>query len=201
MIRDWVHGMGHSPVCQTLLQILCKALITASPPACNSSSGILSIPGDFPFLSDFTVASTSSCKIVVSVGNQWDSQHVRVTYDCVAVQFRTVFCPPVQNVVGFSEANPVFVLYGVGFSLFCASQSFNQLICLLTIVLPGVIFNILTLYINPDSFAFFILFLISWLIALYLPTPSAVSCLPFSSAPRSSHAGSDSRSFDCSAFA
>ena len=64
-----VHGMGHSPVCQTLLQILCKALITASPPACNSSSGILSIPGDFPFLSDFTVASTSSCKIVVSVGN------------------------------------------------------------------------------------------------------------------------------------
>ena len=63
MIRDWIHGMGHSPVWQMLLQILCKALITASPPACTSSPGILSIPGDFPFLSDFTAASTSSRKI------------------------------------------------------------------------------------------------------------------------------------------
>ena len=48
MIRDWVHGMGHLPVFHTLLQILCKALITASPPARTSSPGILSIPGDFP---------------------------------------------------------------------------------------------------------------------------------------------------------
>ena len=45
--------MGHSPVCHILLQILCKALITASPPACTSSPGILSIPGDFFFLNDF----------------------------------------------------------------------------------------------------------------------------------------------------
>ena len=63
MTRDWVHGMGHSPVCQILLQILCKALITESPPACTSSPGKLSIPGDFPSLSDFTAASTSSLKI------------------------------------------------------------------------------------------------------------------------------------------
>ena len=33
LIRDWVHGMGHSPVCHILLQILWKALVTASPPA------------------------------------------------------------------------------------------------------------------------------------------------------------------------
>ena len=26
MIRDWFHGMGHSPVFHILLQILCKAL-------------------------------------------------------------------------------------------------------------------------------------------------------------------------------
>ena len=45
--------MGHSPVCHILLQILCKALITASPPACTSSPGIMSIPGDFFFLNDF----------------------------------------------------------------------------------------------------------------------------------------------------
>ena len=48
---------------QILLQILCKALITASSPPCNSSPGILSIPGDFPCLSDFTATSTSSRKI------------------------------------------------------------------------------------------------------------------------------------------
>ena len=45
--------MGHSPVCHILLQILCKALITASPPACTSSPRILSIRGDFFFLNDF----------------------------------------------------------------------------------------------------------------------------------------------------
>ena len=33
--------------------------------------------------------------VVVSVGKYWDSQHLRVTCDCVVVQFRTVFCPPV----------------------------------------------------------------------------------------------------------
>ena len=47
----------------TLLQILCKVLITASPSACTSSLAILSILGDFPFLSDFSAASTSSRRI------------------------------------------------------------------------------------------------------------------------------------------
>ena len=54
-MRDWVHGVGHSPVCQILLQIVSGALIMASPPACT-----LSAPADFPFLGDFTAASTSS---------------------------------------------------------------------------------------------------------------------------------------------
>ena len=63
MIRDWFFGMGHSPACHILLQILCKALITASPPAWISSPGILPVPGDFLFLSDFTAALTSSRKI------------------------------------------------------------------------------------------------------------------------------------------
>ena len=59
-MRDWVHGVGHSPVCQILLQIVSRALTMASPPACTSSAGTLSAPADFPFLSDFTAASTSS---------------------------------------------------------------------------------------------------------------------------------------------
>ena len=60
MTNDWVHVVGHSPVCHTLLQMVKRALIMASPPACTNSPGMLSTPADFPFLSDFTAASTSS---------------------------------------------------------------------------------------------------------------------------------------------
>ena len=33
MTKDWVHGVGHSPVCQILLQIVVRAVITSSPPS------------------------------------------------------------------------------------------------------------------------------------------------------------------------
>ena len=55
MTKDWVHGVGHSPVCQ----IVVKAVITSSPHAWTSSAGILSTPADFSFFSDCTAASTS----------------------------------------------------------------------------------------------------------------------------------------------
>ena len=42
MTKDWVHGVGHSPVCQILLQIVVRAVITSSPPAWTSSAGMLS---------------------------------------------------------------------------------------------------------------------------------------------------------------
>ena len=44
MTKDWVHGVGHSPVCQILLQIVVRAVITSSPPAWASSAGMLSTP-------------------------------------------------------------------------------------------------------------------------------------------------------------
>ena len=47
--EDWVHRVGHSPVCQILYQIVAKAVITSSPPALTSSAGLLSIPADFPW--------------------------------------------------------------------------------------------------------------------------------------------------------
>ena len=59
MTKDWVHQVGHSPVCQILLQIVVRAVITSSPPAWISSAGMLSTPGDFPFFSDCTAASIS----------------------------------------------------------------------------------------------------------------------------------------------
>ena len=33
MTKDWVHGVGHSPVCQILSQIVVRAVITSSPTA------------------------------------------------------------------------------------------------------------------------------------------------------------------------
>ena len=59
MNKDWVHGVGNSPVCQILLQIVVTAVTTSSPPAWTSSAGMLSSPADFPFFNDCTAASTS----------------------------------------------------------------------------------------------------------------------------------------------
>ena len=56
MTKDWVHG---SPVCQILLQIVVRAVITSSPPVWISSAGKLSTPADFPFFNDYTSASNS----------------------------------------------------------------------------------------------------------------------------------------------
>ena len=58
-----VHGVGHSPVCQTLLQIIVRTVITSSPLAWTSSAGMLSTPADFPFFSDCTAVSTSLRRI------------------------------------------------------------------------------------------------------------------------------------------
>ena len=59
MTKDWVHGVGHSPICQVLLQNVIRAVITSSPSVWTSSAGVLSTPADFPFFSDCTAASAS----------------------------------------------------------------------------------------------------------------------------------------------
>ena len=58
-LKDWVHGAGHSPVCQILLQIVVRAVITSSPPAWINSAGMLLTPADFPFFNNCTAAFTS----------------------------------------------------------------------------------------------------------------------------------------------
>ena len=63
IISDWVHGVGHSPVLQILLQISLKTSIMVSPPAWTSSAGILSTPADCSFFNDATAISTSSIRI------------------------------------------------------------------------------------------------------------------------------------------
>ena len=59
MTKDWVNGVGHSPVCQILVQIVVRAVITSSPPAWNSSAGMLSNQAGLPFFKDHTAASNS----------------------------------------------------------------------------------------------------------------------------------------------
>ena len=59
MTIDWVHGVGQSSVCQILLQISVRMLVTAFLPACINSAGMLSTPADFPFFKDLTATSTS----------------------------------------------------------------------------------------------------------------------------------------------
>ena len=59
MTKDWVHEVGHSPVCQILSRIVVRAVITSFPPAWTSSARMLSTPADFPFFNDCTAASTS----------------------------------------------------------------------------------------------------------------------------------------------
>ena len=61
--RSCLHCCGHSRVCQILLQIVMKVVITSSPPAWTSSAGMLLTPADFPFFSDCTAASTSLQRI------------------------------------------------------------------------------------------------------------------------------------------
>ena len=48
-----------TPVCQILLQIAMRAVITFSPHAWTSSTGMLLTPADFPFFNNCTGASTS----------------------------------------------------------------------------------------------------------------------------------------------
>ena len=81
MTKDWVHGVGHSSVCQILSQIVVRAVITSSPPAWTSSAWMLSTPADFPFFNDCAAASTS----VQSMG--WSSSV------SVWVQFSTYGSP------------------------------------------------------------------------------------------------------------
>ena len=61
MTKD-VNGVGHSSVCQNLLQIVVRAVITASPPAWTSSAGMLSTPAIFRFFCDCAAASTYFAK-------------------------------------------------------------------------------------------------------------------------------------------
>ena len=59
MTKDWVQGVGRSPVYQILSQIVVRVVVTSSPPAWTGSAGMLSTPADSPVFNDCTAISTS----------------------------------------------------------------------------------------------------------------------------------------------
>ena len=144
MTKDWVHGVGHSPVCQMLLQIVVRAVIKSSPPAWTSSAGMLSTPADLPFFNNCTAALHFYAKdgvvtLCVCLGTV---RYLWISIGLVIVQLSTVPCPSVQYLSFFCEAFSSTILDSCSFSLFHSGQVFHELVCPLTVVLPQSFFNL-----------------------------------------------------------
>ena len=134
MTKDWVHGVGHSPVCQILLKIVLRTVITSSLPAWTSSAEMLSTPTDFPFLQWLYCSLHFSAKdgkviLWVCLGT---IQYWWISTDLVIVQLRAVFCPSVLYLSFFCEAFSWTILDSSRFPLFHSGQVFHQLVCPLT---------------------------------------------------------------------
>ena len=150
MTKDWVHGVGHSPVCQILLQIVVRTVITSSPPAWTSSAGMLSTPADSPFFNNCTAASASLRRIGWSSSVSGDSSvpmDLHWPYSCT-VQSSILSIGSVSVVLHFSERSWIVV----AFSCFTVVKS-HELVCPLTVVLPQIFFNITTLFSYPFFFS------------------------------------------------
>ena len=155
MIKFWVHGVGNSPVCQILLQIVVRAVITASPPAWTSPASVLSTPDDFPFFSDCTSASTflrrmgwsSSVSIWGQFGTDGSLLALRSSEQYSIRQFSTSR----SSVRHFPERS----LTVVAFPCFTVVKFFHKLICTLTVVLAQIFFSLTTLFSYPIFFCLF----------------------------------------------
>ena len=157
MTKDWVHGVGHSPVCQILLQIVVRAVITPSPPAWTSSAAMLSTPAYFPFFNDCTAASTSVRRMgwssSVSVLGQSSTDgsplalwlYSSVQYSVDRFSISRSFC----------EAFSWAILDSSSFSLLHSGQVFYELVCPLTVVLLQIFFNLTTLFSYLDFYCLF----------------------------------------------
>ena len=145
MTKEWVHGVSHSPVCQILLWIVVRAVITSSPPSWTSSAGMLSTPADFPFFNDCTAASTSLQRMgwssSVSVWGQFNIDGSPLALQLYSseqysVHWFSISCSSVRH---FPE---------------WARTVFHELVCPLTVVLQ-IFFSPTTLFFYPVFFCLF----------------------------------------------
>ena len=175
--------MSHFPVCQILLQIVVRAVITSSPPAWTSSAGMLSTPADFPFFNDCTAASTSLWMM------GWPSSL------SVWVQFSTDGSPLAlwlynseqYSVHRFSICRssvrhfPERSWTVVAFPCFTVVKSFTSWYALLLLFFLR--FSSISLHCSPIqfSFAFFMYFLMLLFTSLYFRNPSDSNLFFFTS--------------------
>ena len=151
MTKDWVHGVGYSPVSQILLQIVVRAVISASPPAWTRSAGMLSTPADFPFFNDCTTA-------FISVRRMGWSSSVSV-----CGQFITDWSPlvlwfyssSVQYLSFFYKAFSWAISGSISFPFFHSSQSFTSWYALLLLFFLR--FSWISLHCFPIRFSFALL--------------------------------------------
>ena len=73
----------------------------------------------------------------------------------VLMDLNTVFCPSVQYLLFFCEAFSRTILDSSSFSLFHSGQISHQLVCPLTVVLPQIFLNLITLFSYPVFFCLF----------------------------------------------
>ena len=154
MTKDWVHGVDHSPVCQILLQMVVRVVITSSPPAWTSSTGMLSTPADFPFFGDCTAASTSVRRMgwssTVSVWEPFSTDWSPLALWLYSSE--QYLCPSAQYFLFFCKAFSWKILDSSSFFLFHSGEVFRELVRPLAVVLPQ-IFSSLTALISHSVFS------------------------------------------------
>ena len=165
MTKDWVHGIGYSPVCQIFLQSVVRAVITSSPPAWTSSVGMLSTPADKfcwdvvnsswpPFLQWLYCSLHYFAKdgVVVLCVCLGIVQYWMISIGHVIVKLRAVLCPSVQYLSLFCDSFSWIILDSSSFPLFYSGQVFHELVCRLIVVLSQSFFNLTTLFYYPVFF-------------------------------------------------
>ena len=96
IIKDLVHGVGHSSVCQIMMQIVLRAVITSSPPAWTSSAGscrlqLTSLSSMIVLQAPLLCEGLSGHPLCLS-----GESSVPMDLYWLCLQLRAVFCPSVQ---------------------------------------------------------------------------------------------------------
>ena len=177
MTIDWIHGVRQSPVCQILVQIAVRMLVTVSSPACINSAGMLSTPADFPFFKYLAAASTSlrkigklSSSVFIGQPNTAAFPLVRLLYNSVQYSVHRLIIS-LSSVRHFPDLSWMVFIFPF-FSLVRSFMTWNALLLLFLFRLSSISLHCSSIHF---SLASFMPVLISLLISLYLPVPRGCS--------------------------
>ena len=137
------------------MHMVVMALITCSPPALIISAVMFSAPLDFPFLNNFTAASTSQRMVKSSSIAGWLCDYCLSTSCIMSIEFHAVFHPAFYNILMVSQRLSIFICDAADLSLLhiChfldLSHSPSHLISSL------VVFHLSTLDLDPVFFSLY----------------------------------------------